>query len=112
MYSHTCSKSMDQPGKTANPARGQLDKENEYLPIRVRAPDNLVSRDGLGSPVPRQAAHFHTQAEFGAYLLRDSSRVPRRAWAPPQAVFSFFARGDWANKGWERLLTIKAVGGS
>ena len=27
--SHTlCSKSMDQPGKVANPARGQLNKEN------------------------------------------------------------------------------------
>ena len=40
-------------------------------------PDNLVSRDGFGSPVPRQPVHLHTQAEFGAYL-RDSSRVPRR----------------------------------
>ena len=41
------------------------------------APENLVSRDGLGSPVPRQPAHLHTQAESGAYL-RDSSRFPRR----------------------------------
>ena len=41
------------------------------------APDNLVSRDGFGSPVPRQPAHLHTQGESGAYL-RDSSRVPRR----------------------------------
>ena len=24
------SKSMDQPGKVANPARGQLDRKNEY----------------------------------------------------------------------------------
>ena len=39
--------------------------------------ENLVSRDGFGSPVPRQPAHLHTQAESGAYL-RDSSRVPRR----------------------------------
>ena len=29
--------------------------------------ENLVSRDGLGSPVPRQPAHLHTQAESGAY---------------------------------------------
>ena len=28
MYDHTYSKSMDQPGKVANPARGQLSKEN------------------------------------------------------------------------------------
>ena len=33
----TCSKSMDQPGKVANPARGQLNKENEYFPVPVRA---------------------------------------------------------------------------
>ena len=41
------------------------------------APENLVSRDGFGSPVPRQPAHLHTQAESSANL-RDSSRVPRR----------------------------------
>ena len=40
------------------------------------APENLVSRDGFSSPVPRQPAHLHTQAESGAYL-RDSSRVPQ-----------------------------------
>ena len=27
----------DQPGKVANPARGQLSKENEYFPVPVRA---------------------------------------------------------------------------
>ena len=42
------------------------------------APRNLVSRDGFGSPVPRQPAHLYTQAESGAYL-RDSSRVSHRA---------------------------------
>ena len=41
------------------------------------APEDLVSRDGFGSPVPRQPAYLRTQAESGAYL-RDSSRVPRR----------------------------------
>ena len=35
MYGHTCSKSMDQPGKDANPARGQLNRENDYFPVRV-----------------------------------------------------------------------------
>ena len=39
--------------------------------------ENLISRDSFGSPVTRQPAHLHTQAESGAYL-RDSSRVPRR----------------------------------
>ena len=38
-----------------------------------------MSRYGFGRPVPRQPAHFHTQAKSGAYLLIwDSSRVPRR----------------------------------
>ena len=41
------------------------------------ATENLVARDGFGSPVPRQPADLHTQAESGAYL-RDSSRVTRR----------------------------------
>ena len=27
------------------------------------APENLVSRDGFGSPVPRQPARLHTQAK-------------------------------------------------
>ena len=40
-------------------------------------PKSLVLRDGFGSPVPRQPAHLHTQAESGAYL-RDSSQFPRR----------------------------------
>ena len=71
----TYSKSMDQPGKVANLARGHLNRENEYFPPFV--PENLVSRDGFGSPVPRQPAHLHTQAESGAYL-RNPSQFPRR----------------------------------
>ena len=73
----TYSKSMDQPGKVANPARGQLNRENEYFPVRVRAWEFGVSRDRFSSPVPRQPAHLHTQAEYGAYI-RDSSRFPQR----------------------------------
>ena len=46
-------------------------------PLSPYVPENLVSRDGFGSPVPRQPAHLHTQAESGAYS-RDSSRFPRR----------------------------------
>ena len=37
MYGHTCSKSMDQPGKVANPSCGQLNREKEYFPVPVRA---------------------------------------------------------------------------
>ena len=55
------------------------------------APENLVSRDGFRSPVPRRPAHLYTQAEYGAYL-RNSSRVPRRrpfiSIKPPYAIGS------------------------
>ena len=40
---------MDQPGKVANPARGQLNGENDHFPAAF-APDNLVSRDGSAVP--------------------------------------------------------------
>ena len=79
---------MDQPGKVANPARGQLNRENN-IPLFPCVPENLVSRDGFSRPVPRQPAHLHTLAESGAYL-RDSSRVPRRRpfMKPPYAIGS------------------------
>ena len=48
---------MDQPGKVANPDRGQLNRELN-IPLSPCVPENLVSRDGFS----------HTQAESGAYL--------------------------------------------
>ena len=47
------------------------------LSLSPFAPENLVSRDGFGSAVPRQPAILHIQSESGAYL-RDSFRFPRR----------------------------------
>ena len=73
----TYRKGKDQSGKVATPPRGQPNKKNEFFPVSPFAPENLVSRDGFGNPVPRQLAHLHTKAESGAYL-RDSSRIPRR----------------------------------
>ena len=88
MYGHHIQQSMDQPGKVANPARGQLNRKN-YIPLSPCVPENLVSRDGFSRPVPRQPAHLHAQAESGAYL-RDSSRVLRRRpfMKPPYAIRS------------------------
>ena len=88
MYGHHINQSMDQPGKVANPARGQLNRENEHSPVRC-VPENLVSRDGFSRPVLRQPAHLRTHAESGVYL-RDSSRVPRRrpSMKPPYAIGS------------------------
>ena len=54
MYGHTYSKSMDQPGMVANPARGQLNRENEYFPVplsRLR----IWSRK-TGSAVPSRVS--------------------------------------------------------
>ena len=39
------------------------------IPLSPFAPENVVSRDGLSRPVPRQSAHLHTLAESGAYLV-------------------------------------------
>ena len=89
MYGHTYSKNMDQQGKVANPGRGQLNKEIFNISLSAFAPENLVSRDGFGSPVPRRPAHLRTQAESDAYL-QDSSRVLRRRpfiyLKPPYAI--------------------------
>ena len=63
---------MDQPGTVANPARGQLSRENN-ISLSTCVPENLVWRDGFSRPVPPQPGHHHTQAESGAYL-RNSSR--------------------------------------
>ena len=45
---------MNQPGLVANPARGHLNRENEYTPLSPLSPENLVSRDRFGRSVPRQ----------------------------------------------------------
>ena len=37
MYGQAYRKIMDQPGKVADRARGQLNRENEYSPVPVRA---------------------------------------------------------------------------
>ena len=34
---YVCMYGADQPGKVANPARGQLNRENEHSPVPVRA---------------------------------------------------------------------------
>ena len=42
---------MDQPGKVANPARGQLNRENEYSPVPVRTREfGLARRVQLSRP--------------------------------------------------------------
>ena len=86
------------------------------IPLSAFAPENLVSRDGLGSPVPRQPAHLHTQAESGAYL-RGSSRVPRRRpciyFIPPYAIGSFSSlSGHAIAYRWRSLQRVRRHGAS
>ena len=52
---------MDQQGKVANPARGELNRENEHLmniSLSAFVPENLISRDGFDSPVPRHVCMY------------------------------------------------------
>ena len=53
-YGHSYSKRMDQPGKGANPACGQLNRENNYSPVPVapvaqRKSCNLLTRWDVSS---------------------------------------------------------------
>ena len=56
---------MDQPGKVGNPARGQLNRENEYFPVPVSVWKVGLARRVQPRPVPRQPAHVivYTQAD-------------------------------------------------
>ena len=99
---------MDQLGKVANPARGQLNRENN-VPLSPCVPENLASREGFSRPVPRQPAHLHAQAESDAYL-RDSSRVRRRRtfMKPPYAIASVPSlSGHAISYRWRSLPTVR-----
>ena len=51
--------SMDQPGMVANPALVVSSTGKKVnLSLSSFAPENLVSRDGLGRPIPRQPHSF------------------------------------------------------
>ena len=89
MYSHTYSKSIDQPGKVANPARSQLNNKNEYFPVRVRSWEFGLARRVRQS---RPAAACSSPFSGWIWCLRGSSRVPRRRpiiyLKPPYAIGS------------------------
>ena len=62
MYGHTYSKSMDQPGKGASPARGQLNR-GMNISLFAFVPENVVSREGFGSPVPNECEKSINQSK-------------------------------------------------
>ena len=50
---------MAQPGKVANPACGQLNRENEYFPVRVRAREfGLARRVRLSRPASAYSSPY------------------------------------------------------
>ena len=75
MYGRPYSKSIDQPGRVANPARGQLNRENGCFPVPVRA--CIPSAGG------RIAAYFGALcsplAYFGALCSPLDPMIPRCA---------------------------------
>ena len=66
--------------------------EKMNISLSPFAPENLVSRDGFGSPVPRQPAHLHTQAESAWCLLAGFLPISAAAtiylFEPPDAIGS------------------------
>ena len=86
------------------------------ISLSAFAPENFVSRDGFGGPTPRQSAHLHTQAEYGAYLS-DSSRVPRQRpfiyFKPPYAIGSIpCSSGHAIAYRWRSLPRVRRHGAS
>ena len=60
---------MDQPGKVANPARGQLNKKNEYFPVPVSRLRNW-SRETCSAVLSCVSLLIlHTQAESDGLLF-------------------------------------------
>ena len=55
---------MDQPSKVANPARGQLNSENN-ITLSPCVPENLVSRDGFSRLVPRKLLRLNLVLTYG-----------------------------------------------
>ena len=82
---------MDQPGRVANPARGQLNRENEHMFASPSSRLRILSRE-TGTTVPSRVSLliFFTQAESGD-CSRDFSRFSRRRpfiylFIPPTAI--------------------------
>ena len=71
MYGDTYSKSMDQPGKVANPARGQLNRENDYLfpCLRCLCLRNWSREAVSAAPSRVSLLILHTQAESSIWCL-------------------------------------------
>ena len=93
-----------------NPARGQLNRENEYFPARSRL--RIWSRK-TGSAVPSRVSLLISVLRLNLVpTLRDSSRVPRRRsfayLKPPYAIGSVPSLSSHAIAyRWRSLPTVR-----
>ena len=90
LYSHPIYQSMDQPGKVANPDRGQLNRENEYSPVPVRTCLRIWSRE-TGSTVPSRVSlliSIHRRNMVLTGFLPSSAAASIYLIKPPYAIES------------------------
>ena len=109
MYGHTYSKRMNEPGKVANPASGQLNRENEYVPVRVRSCLRIWSRE-TSPAVPSRVSLLISILRLNL-VLTGVSRVPRRRpfvyLKPPYAIGSVSSlSGHAIAYQWRSLPTV------
>ena len=64
MYGHTYSKSMIQPGKVADPARGPLNRGNGCFPVRVRESSIHVVESPCGLVVKRKFISLYQLLQY------------------------------------------------
>ena len=106
----TCSKSKDQPGKVASPARSQLNRENEYFPARVRAWEFGLARR-VRQPVPASACSSPYSGWIWCLLtgfLLVSAAASIYLFKPPYAIESVPSLSGHANAyRWRSLPRVR-----
>ena len=89
VWSHIYDKIMDQPGKVANPARGQLTGKIN-ISLSAFAPDNLVSRDGFGNQrihcPPETLLCTVTNTSYGLLSSEKRKQKIKRLSPPPRSA--------------------------
>ena len=89
VYGHTYSKSMDQPGKVANPARGQLNREKQIF-LCPRSCLRIWSRE-MVSAVPSRVSLLISILRLNLVLtgfLPSSEAASLYLFKPPYAIGS------------------------
>ena len=79
----------------ANPARGQLNKENRIFPVPVRAWEFGLASYGSAVPSRVSLLILHTQAESGAYLRDPTPPFPLSATVSIRTVMRHRASAEF-----------------